>query len=343
MLKKPYLLLLLSIGVSTLPVAGATKKHRKPTLAEEGFTGPAVLWRQPTDINSRNLYYGPGGKADQPDTVFTFEKEDSKGSNPKFDVRDENGVKWKVKLGEEARPETVASRLVWAAGYFTNEDYFLPSLKVEGLPNRLHRGQKLLAPDGTFHNVRLKRYLSDEKKIGEWSWRNDPFTGTKEWDGLCVMMALINNWDLKDENNAVYEKRSEETGEIEHVYLVSDLGASFGTTGLNRTHNISKGNLQSYSRSRFIRKVTPYYVDFNVPSRPSLVVLLNPHEFFSRLRLEWIGRHIPRDEARRMGQLLVRLSPDQVRDAFRAAGYSPAEVEAFTGVVERRIGELNAL
>src|SRR4029077_11382232 len=121
------------------------------------------------DIASRNLYYGPGGEQDAPHTVFTFEKEDLNGSNPKFDVRDENGVKWKVKLGEEARPETVASRLVWAAGYFTNEDYFLPSLKVEGMPNRLHRGQKLLAPDGTFHNVRLKRYLSDEKKIGEWS------------------------------------------------------------------------------------------------------------------------------------------------------------------------------
>ena len=60
----------------------------------------------------------------QPHGTFTFLKEDRKGSNPKFDVQDENGVKWKVKLGSEARPETVASRLVWAVGYFANEDYF---------------------------------------------------------------------------------------------------------------------------------------------------------------------------------------------------------------------------
>ena len=35
-------------------------------------------------------------------------------------------MKWRVKLGVEARPETVASRLVWAVGYYANEDYFLP-------------------------------------------------------------------------------------------------------------------------------------------------------------------------------------------------------------------------
>ena len=336
---------LLAITTLTGSVHATAKKRSKVRPAEIKITGQEtrVLWQNPGDIRSRNLFFGPGGKEDAPHTVFTFVKEDLNGTNPKFDVEDENGTKWKVKLGVEARPETVASRLVWAVGYSTNEDYFMPVLRVEKMPAHLHRGQKLVGPEGTLHNVRLKRHLKGEKKIGDWPWRANAFTSTRELNGLRVMMALINNWDLKDENNAVYEKRSEETGEIEHVYLVSDLGASFGTTGLNRTHNISKGNLQSYSRSRFIRKVTPYYVDFNVPSRPSLVVLLNPHEFFSRLRLEWIGRHIPRDEARRMGQLLVRLSPDQVRDAFRAAGYSPADVEAFTGVVERRIGELNAL
>jgi hypothetical protein len=73
------------------------------------------------------------------------------------------------------------------------------------------------------------------------------------------------------------------------------------------------------------------------------VVLVNPHEFFSRLGLEWIGRRVPRDDARWMGHLLARLSPDQVRDAFRAAGYSPEEVDGFTAVVEQRIGELTEL
>ena len=59
------------------------------------------------------------------------------------------------------------------------------------------------------HNVRLKR-TEDEKKIGTWRWRNNPFAGTRELDGLRVMMAVINNWDLKDKNNAIRdEKRSD--------------------------------------------------------------------------------------------------------------------------------------
>ena len=73
-----------------------------------------MLWRDPADIASRNLFYGPGGKAHEPRGAFTFDKEDMSDTNhPKFDVVDEDGVKWRVKLGPEARPETVASRLVW--------------------------------------------------------------------------------------------------------------------------------------------------------------------------------------------------------------------------------------
>ena len=69
----------------------------------------AVLWENPGDIKLRNLYYGPGGKEQQPEEPLTFEEEDSGGTNPKFDVRDNKGTKWKAKLGPEARPETAAT------------------------------------------------------------------------------------------------------------------------------------------------------------------------------------------------------------------------------------------
>ena len=119
-------------------------------------------------------------------------------------------------------------------------------------------------------NVRLKRE-EDEKKLDTWRWRDNPFVGTRELDGLRVMMAVINNWDLKDENNAIREeKRKDDDGE-KRVYEVSDLGASFGTTGRGLSHTKSKGNLRSYSRSKFIKKERPDFVDFNVPSRPELL------------------------------------------------------------------------
>jgi hypothetical protein len=219
----------------SLPVAGAPKPSIK-VQKEKGQSapaGPAVLWREPADISSRNLFYGPGGEKDQPHGPFTFVKEDLDGTNPKFVVRDKDDVKWKVKLGEEVRPETVASRLVWAVGYFTNEDYFLPDLQVAELP-RLRRGQRQVMAGGVLHNVRLKRYLKGEEKLGSWQWRNDPFAGTRELNGLRVAMALINNWDVKDENNSVYEYKHDKDGPAQ-IYMVSDLGASFGTPGRSWT------------------------------------------------------------------------------------------------------------
>jgi len=59
--------------------------------------------------------------------------------------------------------------------------------------------------------------------------------------------------------------------------------------------------------------------------------------------MRWIGRDIPRGDAKWIGELLSQLSRDQIRDAFRAAGYSPAEVEQFSDVVEKRIAQLQNL
>lgn len=264
-----------------------------------------------------------------------------KGSNPKFDVRDQDGVKWKVKLGAEAKPETVASRLVWSVGYFADEDYFVADFRANGMPAHLQRGNSLVEPDGSIKNVRLKRNVEGHKKVGTWEWRKNPFTDTRELNGLRVMMAVINNWDLKDENNAIYQER----GTDERVYLVSDLGSSFGTTNFIASDK-GKGNLDSYVHSKFIRKgeeSTGGFVDFEDPHRPALFIAFNAPEFVSRVNMQWIGRHIPKADAKWTGELLGRLSHEQIRDAFRSAQYAPEEVEAFASALELRIAELNQL
>ena len=103
----------------------------KPRESSQGQ--PPLIWKDPGDISSRNLRYGSGGEKGRPRPPVVFEKEDRKGSNPKFDARDQDGEKWKVKLGVEARPETAATRLLWAVGYFTENDYLLPELQVKNL------------------------------------------------------------------------------------------------------------------------------------------------------------------------------------------------------------------
>jgi len=313
----------------TLPLTVA----EKPEIAVRKAN--AVLWRDPQDITSRDLFYGPGGEKDQPHAPFTFVKEDLEGTNAKFVVRDRDGVEWKVKMGVEARPETVATRLVWAVGYAADEDYFLPEITVANMPRHLHRGQKYVKRGGSILSVRLKR--EDTKKIGIWKWRDDPFTGTRELNGLRVMMAVLNNWDQKDKNNAIHPE-----GDTQ-VYLVSDLGSSFGATGLTLPLSKAKGNLKSYSHSKFIRRTTATTVDFAVPSRPALLFIFKPRDFFQRIPMRSLGRNIPRADARWVGDLLSRLSDRQIQDAFRAAGYSPEQIEGFSKVVKRRVAMLSEL
>jgi hypothetical protein len=341
--KKQLLTLLLAIFcLPCVPRASAKKGDRsEPSGAEITANSQPALWRTPSDITSRNLYFGPGGKEHQPHGAFTFTKEDLDGTNPKFFVRDQDGVKWMVKLGSEARPETVASRLTWAVGYFTNEDYFVACMQVQSLPPHLHRGQKLVGRDGFVRNVRLKRYLKGEDKTGNWEWSQSPFSGTRELNGLRVMMVLLNNWDLTDENNATYDEES--NGPRQQIFMVSDLGSTFGAGRLTWPLSRARGNLSTYRHSRFITKARPDYVDFQTPARPSFFFLATPREFAHKLQLSWIGRRIPRSDAKWLGQLLAQLSPEQIRDAFRAAGYSAQEVECFASVVESRISELRAL
>lgn len=336
-------LVLIALAVGGHGIAGDAK--RRAARAETTGSIRAVLWREPADIASRNLFYGTGGRQHQPQPPFTFDKEDLKQHNPKFVVHDRNGVKWTVKLGVEARPETAASRLLWAAGYFAPEDYFLSELRALDMPPHLHRGNQLVSSDGSVHDVRLKRSMDGFEKIGYWRWRYGPFTGTRAWNGLRVIMALINNWDLKDDNNAIFQEKDGATGDaVTQIYMVSDLGASFGTTGLSLSDARSKGDLDAYRGSKFISGTRGDYVDFGTPSRPNLIPLLfNPPYSFQALRLRWIGRHIPASDARWIGRVLMRLKAGQIRDAFRAAGYAPPQVDAFAAIVERRISALNEL
>jgi hypothetical protein len=322
---------LMVAGLSVMAVAAPKKGARGPGNA------PPVLWEDPADIASRDMTNGAGGADHQPKGPFRFVEEDMEGTSPKFVVKDGDGVKWKVKLGAEAHPETAASRLVWAAGYFVDEDYFLPSLQVENIPSTLRRGEKYIEPNGLVHDARLKRYLKGEEKEGLWKWKANPFTGTRELNGLRVMMALINNWDLKDVNNGVYEY------EGKRIYLVKDLGASFGTTGFSVTRAESKGNLPNYADSKFITQSTSAGIDFAVPSRPALIHAFAAPEFKSRVDMEWIGKHIPVEDARWIGAILAKLTPEQIQAAFASAGYSPQEVVGFAAVVEARIADLNKL
>ncbi|MDP9113419.1 MAG: hypothetical protein M3O20_07030 [Acidobacteriota bacterium] len=332
--------MILALAALTASAQDLTEPVAASQSVEKTTGVPPVLWQDPSDISGRDLRFGQGGERHAPQgTVFKFVKEDLSGTNPKIIVTGQDGQKWKIKLGAEVKPEVAASRLVWAVGYFTNENYYLPQLQITGLPAHLHRGAHFILPDGEVHDARMQRMDKSEEKEGNWVWKQDPFTGTRELNGLRTLMAVINNWDLKDVNNKVIIEKA--GGDSREIYYVSDLGASFGPPGIVLGLTKSRGNLAAYRSSRFITKLTPTYVNFATPRRASLIELANPPQYIMRLHLRWIGHNIPRADAKWMASLLARLSPAQIRDAFRAAGYSPKEVEGFATVLENRISSLN--
>ena len=333
---KTKLCSILMLVLVALPASFTAQKKDKDKEKENAAKLPEVIWRDPGDMASLNLFYGAGGKwhAPDPNGTFTFVKEDMQATSPKFDIEDEQGVQWRVKLGQESESETAATRFLWAAGYFVDEDYYLAEVKVMGMP-KLHRGENFVSADGTVHRARLERKPKEVKKVGDWDWFDNPFLGKRELNGLRVMMSLLNNWDLAQTNNSIDEVGGERR------YVVADVGAAFGNTGNNITR--SKSVPKDYADSTFIEKTTSGFIDFVLHSRPFFLSAINVPNYRDRTRMEQVTKHIPRADARWLGHRLSRLSEKQIRDGFRAAGYTHDEIEVFTQAMRKRIAELGAL
>ena len=244
---------------------------------------------------------------------ITFIKEEKGGYSKKYRVRDGAGREWVVKIGKEAQSETSAVRLLYGVGYLTEVNYLVPRVTIPG--------------KGTFTNVRFEARPKQWDRAGEWKWNSNPFVRTPEYQGLKIMMALINNWDLKDTNNVIVQVPTDHGNELR--YIISDLGATFGhasTTPIFWRITRSRNNPKNYAKSDFLEKV-----------KGNRVVL----HFGGKNR--GLMKDITVDNAVWMGSWLAQLSEDQVRDAFRAANYTPAQVDLLTRTVRARTQELLSL
>jgi hypothetical protein len=300
----------LALGSPALAVRQESKKSegRKPLPQ-----GTPVLWREP-DAASLDLYHGPGGQENQPDlSQLTFVKEEKGGWSKKYRVKDAKGREWVAKLGREAQSETAATRLIWAAGYMVETTYLVPRVTIPT------KGEHL--------NVRFELRPEGVERHGLWSWAQNPFAGKRELQGLKVLMVLLNNWDMKDENNVILSTQGE--GGAELRYAVSDLGATLGKTGSGRLWTLkrSRSDPEGFAEDKFIEKVTAD----------------------GRVEFDFTGKNtdllegIAVEDARWVGQLLERLSDQQLSDAFRAANYTPDEIRQLTTAVRGRINQLTGL
>jgi hypothetical protein len=300
--------LLLLMLVLAFSAAAQTDKDKKDKAGKKLLTGTPVMWKDPTNLESRNLILGAGGEEMKPDiSRLTFIEQKTGGYSTKYRVRDAKGNEWIAKIGKEAQPDTAANRLLWALGYETEIAYLIPHVKIEG--------------KGEFDNVRLEARPANVKRAGNWMWENNPFQDKPEFRGLKILMVMINNWDMKDDNNEILATRGDTTGEGELRYIISDLGGTFGKTGgfLSRSRN----KPSDYVKADFIKKVNGDVIDFNYSGKNQ--------KLFEGIRLA---------DARWLSALLKRLSDEQIKDAFRAANYSAEEVDQLAGAFKARITQL---
>jgi hypothetical protein len=301
-------LFLFIILLLALPLPGLAQKNSKE---KKTYTGTPVMWHEPGDIESRNLLLGAGGEAMKPDiSHVTFIEQKEGGWSTKYRVRDAAGNEWIAKIGKEAQPETAANRLLWAAGYETEITYLVPHLMIDG--------------KGAFDNVRLEARPKNIKRTGIWKWEDNPFKGKPELQGLKIMMLLINNWDMKDDNNQILATRDDTGGDDALRYIISDLGGSFGKTGGVITRSRNKPS--DYVKAQFIEKVNGDVIDFNYGGKNK--------KLFDNITVA---------DARWISGWLTRLSDEQIKDAFRAANYSAAEVDEMAKSFRDRINTLAAL
>ena len=296
------LMLLLALSVSA---AAQDNKDKKEKTAP---TGTPVLWRAPEDIEQRNLLLGAGGEAMKPDiSRLTFIEQKTGGYSTKYRVRDAKGNEWIAKIGREAQPDTAANRLLWALGYETEIAYLVPKVKIEG--------------KGEYENVRLEARPKEVKRAGNWMWGDNPFMSSPEFKALKILMVMINNWDMKDDNNEILATRGDTTGEGELRYIISDLGGTFGKTGgiISRSRN----KPSDYVKANFIKKVNGDVIDFHYGGKNQ--------KLFSNLTVA---------DASWLSNWLKRLSDEQIKDAFRAANYTPEEVDVLAKAFRERANDL---
>ncbi len=294
------------IGLLTLRQIGAGPHVSAPLADTLANTPIQALWQEPTDLAQLDLFAGPEDvPAPAADDAFDFDSLKTSGFSPGYDVKDASGREWSVKLGPEAQTEVVASRLLWALGYHQPSVYYVPRWELKGGPSPGIQGGARFRPKG-----------AALKTDGSWSWRRNPFVGTQPYRGLVVLMLLLNSTDLRNDNNIVYQLRTGDDQQV-RLYVVKDLGATFGRTGVYRPQ---RNYIDGYEHEPFLVQDAGGRAKFG----------------YRGLHRELL-KGVTADDVRWICGLLGRLSPEQLRDAFRAGGYSADVAGRYIAALNSRI------
>jgi hypothetical protein len=325
----------LAIVVSISPVLPYQVIHELDP--DESRRGENILWTDPGDVASLDFDYGVGGREHQPQPPFRFLGEDMSGTIAKVNVTDNRGTTWNVKFGREAHASVFCSRLLWACGYFAEIEYFVAQGYIEGA-HGLKRAGSHVHDDGSFQNARFQLRTESPKYLSghSWAWTNNPFSGTRAFQGFKILVLLVSNWDTKDSrdftdshgsramdsNLAIFE--DDRFGHRRYLYADVDWGASLGKWG--NTLSWSKWDCRGFAQQ------TPMFVK-GVEN--------------SRLQWGFTGKHrkdvtaeITVDDVKWLLQYLGRISDHQIQRGLAASGANQRESDCYLHALRERVEQL---
>jgi hypothetical protein len=196
-----------TVLVAALLGSPASAKAQDPNPSLNTISGAAKIWEDRGPIQDLDLYWANGGPDRVPVGPFTFVAEDLGGTNPKANIRDARGVLWGVKWDEEKQAEIAASRLAWAMGLRVDETYYLQAAAVVFPGGRRPPFQRIgqyIDSGGNFTSpARFKRWIPEQKTLGEWRFDENPFAADDGYAVLLLMDVIMANWDAKDSNTRI--------------------------------------------------------------------------------------------------------------------------------------------
>lgn len=312
--------LIVALAVAAIAAAPAScVTAKRPALPSTPVPPSASLWQEPVDLASRDLFYGPWGVERAPNAraTFTLVERKHSGVNLGMTVRDAQGREWSVKqpypggMDPEAPVELVVSRLLSALGYHQPPVFYLPAFTLKD-------------DWGTHTEVggRFRLKMDSLKDVGTWRWEDNPFVGSRPYQGLLVLMMMFNATDLKASNNTLYEYKAGDR--VEQWYVARDVGSALGDT-----HRFSprKGHPDAFERQPFILGVANGHVDFA----------------YRGWYRNFVRDRITPDDVAWVSNLMARLTEQQWRDAFRAGGYEPPVADRFIRKLREKVEQGRAL
>ncbi len=234
----------------------------------------------------------------------------------------------KVKFGNEDNEvyaEIVATRLMWALGYFADA-WFPVRVECHNCPENPESGS---GPAGTrtFDPANIVRKFPWHKmtEAGKddqgWSWKElDTANGrpTYERDGLKLLASFMKHSDNKPPQQRltchkvdVDEKTQPPTTSCDKsVMLVQDVGATFGGGGAFTSNTSAKMNLQVWSSTKLWDKVGTEGAPKQCQA--ALSKSLTAHDGLNNPMISEEGRRVD-------AGLMFQLSDPQIEDLFKAS------------------------